>query len=262
VRTNSWTFILLTSSISRVLKEKKKLSAKIESLNRKVYKLQKQLSEVSDEASPTSTGAPSAASAAPPVHIPLVANLPAKASPRLVFETENISPATLASRTMPTVRSDRTPTKEKRQIQGVDHPHGKPRPIMRPADLQDSPLDIPTSRKRPAPADFDPVLPRDPQPVVATSPAQGLRKALNGIKSGFTPSRNSLSQSPLKKKSAPSLGISDITNSPRARSTISSTTASRGRSWLGKIRGESDRDSKSISQLFNPPPLERQAPFS
>ena len=120
---------------------------------------------------------------------------------------------------------------------------------MRPEVVSIPPVPV-IGKKRAAPDDFEAYLNLPAQAFTADgedieNKTPRVRKALNSLQPGFTPVRNQSGRptvpSPRRGTSSrTSPFISDLTNSPHqlAQMNLSSTKPSK-RSWLGKIRGNS-----------------------
>lgn len=103
--------------------------------------------------------------------------------------------------------------------------------------------------KRRAPDDFEDCDSVPPQPFTADSVPHGdgintprMRRALQSVRTGFTPTRHvrpapSRGSPPRRSTTGPS-AIADVTNSPRSK-------AGAKRGWLGKIKGGSGRATSS-----------------
>lgn len=251
-----------------MLKEKKKLTSKIEALSRKVQNLQSKLAIAKE-----SGQAPAEPAASPPpppsqpTIIPPVPQIPA-ILPRPRSTTISSTPTQrtpiMSQPAMPMAPSNRVvsgpsslprPKTPERRI----HPVFKARTPERhlPPTMPDSlPSTSSAGKKRRAPDDFEDGHSMPPQAFTAESlPSDGrenttprLRRALQSVHSGFTPVRH---QAPRPTISLPSPKravtggakpppfIADVTNSPRS---LSGQKGSK-RSWLGKIRGVSSQTS-------------------
>ncbi|KAF7975216.1 hypothetical protein HWV62_10300 [Athelia sp. TMB] len=251
--------------VFEMLKEKKKLTAKVDLLTRKVTSLQAKLVAASEAASSapkviekTISPPPMASARASSTR-----RVSSSQSMRLAEEVPPVPPVP----TMPTQppvgrsRSSRTAsgpaivprpkTPERRTSQPVvfkartPDKRATPKATSPPAVLPES---IPSSssigKKRARPDEFDDV----PVPVQALygdeereNATPRLRRALHSMQAhtGFTPVRTRALQgahSPSRKVATSSAGIADMTNSP----TRAGDSAKAGkRSWLGKIRGGS-----------------------
>ena len=264
---------------SRVLKEKKKLSTKVESLNRKVQNLQAKLAAA--KASSNSLPSPSDIGLSQRSPQP---NTDLASSPSLAATSQvpqNVSSAfsrprsaTASSAPHPTSSSSITPPSLKRKpseriVSGPSHiirpktpehsrtitPVFKARtPEHRVIPQADSMLSaVVIGKKRSAPDDFEacenmPVqaFTADGEDVENRTPR--VRRVLNSLQSGFTPQRHQNTRQtapmPSPRRTAPprsSPFISDMTNTPDVVPAIptSTTKQSNKRSWLGKIRGSS-----------------------
>ncbi|CDO73022.1 hypothetical protein BN946_scf185007.g76 [Trametes cinnabarina] len=291
-----------------MLKEKKKLTNKIDSLTRKVQNLQVKLTAASEQAAatPVATAVPSASVSGPPLRqapvftpSPVLAPAPVLSGslasssssrptsrPRVVTAPASHSPASSHNQAppMPTFRP-KTPESRLRMASGPSSisraktPESRipPMPVFKartperyrtstaPAQVQmqsQMPESMSSSSvvgvKRRAPDDFDDCDSLPPQPFTADSapglplPAQPttprLRKALQSMRSGFTPVRNHLSRagssSPTRRATTGSSAgaqvpptISDVTNSPRTSSHPENPKAAAAKKgWLGKLK--------------------------
>ena len=243
-----------------MLKEKKKLTTKVESLTRKVQNLQAKLAaaQASNTVQPESQPTPSAPS------LPLNSLTPQSTVPTSRPRSATVSSAspvyTPPIETLPTSTTrnpnrvvsgpsflPRPKTPEKRTVTPVFKARTPERQI-RPEIVQ---IPVPViGRKRAAPDDFGPYVNLPAQAFTADGEdienrTPQVRKVLNGLQSGFTPVRNQSSRPtvPSPRRGASSRTspfISDLTNSPHhlTQMNLSSAKPSK-RSWLGKIRGNS-----------------------
>ena len=251
---------LTYSAKLRMLKEKKKLTTKVESLTRKVQNLQAKLAAARTSSAaqppesqpaflsltspaPQSTTVPissrprsATVPSAPPLYPPPIETPTAttqKPSNRVVSGPSFLPrPKTPERRTVTPVFKIRTP---ERQMQPEIEPI-PPTPVI--------------GKKRAAPDDFGAYgnLPAqaftaDGEDIENKTPRE--RKVLNGLQSGFTPVRNQSSRpiAPSPRRGAPSRTspfISDLTNSPQHLAQMNPSSAKPSkRGWLGKIRGNS-----------------------
>ena len=249
-----------------MLKEKKKLTTKVESLTRKVQNLQTKLVaakasnavQLLPESQPTVPALPlsltsptqqstrprsATVSSAPPIYPPLVetpsTSTARNTSNRLVSAPSFLPrPKTPESRTIAPVFKARTPERQI-QLEAVPIP---PVPVI--------------GKKRAAPDDFEAYenLPAhaftaDGEDIENRTPR--VRRVLSSLQSGFTPTRNQNIRPtlaiPSPGRGAPSRMlplISDLTNSPHHLAPSSAKPSKR--SWLGKIRGNSQATDRPL----------------
>jgi len=269
-----------------MLKEKKKLTTKIESLNRKVQNLQAKLAAAKASGTVMAPPMPETRTTPPLVSAPIApvaqasSSISAFSRPRSA--TVASAPTALQSYTDMQMAPASIPRKapSNRVVSG---PSSLPRPKTpdRPktitpvfkartperrhyVDVDPMPSAVVIGKKRSAPDDFEAC---ENIPVQAFSPdAEGVenrtprvRRVLNSLQSGFTPVRNSRPTVPMPSpRRAPprtSPFISDMTNSPHFVPPMPTSTAkqSNKRSWLGKIRGTSQPSEKhsGMRSLFD-----------
>lgn len=235
-----------------LLKEKKKLAHKVETLTRKVQSLQMKLSSAQgssstpEEVNHVFSRLSPARGTMPPVP-PLLAQPASSILATPSGRTRTISgPSSLPRPKTPDFKAThfstaRMKTPEQR------NPFYQP-----PAEASSSVA----GKKRPVPEDFDDCGSVPPQGIVAErlvtfgeeNATPRVRRPYHNARTGFTPQRSgalasgSKQQSPVRRMTtgAPSAAISDVTNSPRGASRASSgVTKSLKSGWLGKIRGAS-----------------------
>ncbi|KAF8167355.1 hypothetical protein B0H34DRAFT_739969 [Crassisporium funariophilum] len=252
-----------------MLKEKKKLTTKVESLTRKVQNLQAKV--IAAKASSTTQPCPEPNIPTPPSSAPSV-------SPTLQTISAHASrprSATVAS--VPTVQPNpfETPsTLVTRQpfTRVVSGPSSLPRPKTPERTRAITPVFKARTPERRMMPEVDPLpsttvigkkraAPDDDFEAYENLPAQAftadgedvenrtprVRRVLNSLQSGFTPVRNQNGRSSVgmpspRRGGAPSRMspfISDSTNSPLHLNPVSSSAKQSKRSWLGKIRGTS-----------------------
>ncbi len=303
-----------------MLKEKKKLNSKIESLTRKVQNLQTKLNVATEAAKAVEH--PPAVASSPPAPAP-----PPKA--QAVFSPSVLAPApiiTSASSSRTTSRQ-RVVTAPAFQLEDAAPIQLPPMPAFRPKTPESSRMRImsgpsfssrpktpesqsripslpvfkartperhrvPTTTlsesssssssligvKRRAPDDFDDCGSVPPQTFTADSAPLGqaddtisaqpttprLRKALQTMRTGFTPVRHTTragSASPRRATTGTNMAaplphtIADVTNSPRSSARHEPAKAAARKGWLGKIRtGPSQPRAFSTRQpVFDPP---------
>ncbi|CAA7264831.1 unnamed protein product [Cyclocybe aegerita] len=268
--------------VLEMLKEKKKLSTKVESLTRKVQNLQAKLvaAKAASAAQPPSEGqVPLPSSTQPTTNMGQPS--PQTSRPRL---------ATYASHSPPAAPTETPLSARRLTSRNVSGPSSLPRPktpernrafAPAPAALAPVPVfraqtperhtavaeSMPMSsaivigKKRAAPDDFEVC---DNVPAQAFSPegedvenrTPRVRRMLSSLQSGFTPNRHHNRPTvpiPSPRRSIAPLS-SDMTNSPQKLPPMPpSSLKSSKRSWLGKIRGSSqvpDRPS-NMRSLFD-----------
>jgi hypothetical protein len=243
-----------------MLKEKKKLTTKVESLTRKVQNLQAKLAtaKASSAAQPSPQPTPSAPSLplTNPTPSVLISSRPRSAT---VPSAPPLYPPPIETRSTST-----TPNPSNRVVSGPSFlprpktperrtltPVFKARTPERQMQPEIAPIPpVPTiGRKRAAPDDFEAygILPAqaftaDGEDIENRTPRE--RKVLNSLQSGFTPVRHQsrpIAPSPRRGASSrTSPFISDLTNSPHHLAQMDPSSAKPSmRSWLGKIRGNS-----------------------
>ncbi|KAI0720081.1 hypothetical protein C8T65DRAFT_568380 [Cerioporus squamosus] len=304
-----------------MLKEKKKLNSKIDSLTRKVQNLQTKLN-VATEAAAKAAEQPLVIASSPPAPAP-----PPK--PQAVFSPSVLAPAPIitsasTSRTMsrqrvvtapafvledaapiqlPPMPAFRPKTPESSRMRMMSGPSYISRPKTPESQSRVPSLPVfkartperhrvPTTAlsesssssssligvKRRAPDDFDDCGSVPPQTFTVdsaplghadgTTPAQPttprLRKALQTMRTGFTPVRHTTragSASPRRATTGATMAaplphtIADVTNSPRSSARHEPAKAAAKKGWLGKIRtGPSQPRAFSTRQpVFDPP---------
>lgn len=237
----------------RMLKEKKKLMTKVESLTRKVQNLQTRLAAAKEPPSIPSVETLALPPSMPP--IPPVPPIPVheaktpvsrSVSNRVVSGPASLSRPKTPERRLaqPTVFKARTP--EKRA------PPTPTAPVVTIPPSSSSSSSV--GKKRARPDEFDAVsvpvqalYADEQQEREHTTPR--LRRALHSIHThtGFTPVRHGSGRtaqgvaSPGRRVTTGATGISDMTNSPRSMADQSAKAGKR--SWLGKIRGVSSQTS-------------------
>ncbi|KDR85735.1 hypothetical protein GALMADRAFT_218825 [Galerina marginata CBS 339.88] len=265
--------------VLEMLKEKKKLSAKVESLNRKVQNLQAKLA-----AAKASSGALSHPEQQITSQVSVPFTAPFTAQTQQIDQTPQSASATFSRPRSATVAATTTrpPTETPREASRkpssrvVSGPSSLPRPktpernrtitpVFRSrtperrlaTDVDPLPSAVVIGKKRAAPDDFEacenmPVQAFNADGEDVENKTPRVRRVLNSLQSGFTPVRHQSSRptaampSPRRNTVAsrsPPNFISDLTNSPYQNipSTLPSSSAkpSSKRSWLGKIRGSS-----------------------
>ena len=245
-----------------MLKEKKKLTIKVESLTRKVQNLQAKL-----EAARTSR--PPESQPTVPASLPLTSSTPQSTSissrPRSTtvpsapplypppIETPSSSTAQNPSNRVVSGPSflPRPKTPERRTVTPVFKAR-TPERQMNPEIASIPPATV-IGKKRAAPDDFGAYgnLPAqaftaDGEDIENKTPRE--RKELNSLQPGFTPVRNQSSRpmAPSPRRGVPSRNspfISDLTNSPHHLTQMNPSSAKPSkRGWLGKIRDNSHTD--------------------
>ena len=243
-----------------MLKEKKKLTTKVESLTRKVQNLQAKLAAAkASSAAQPSQPAPSLPLTSP---TPQSSSVPISSRPRsaTVPSTPPLYPPPIESPSTSTTQNPskrvvsgpsflpRPKTPERRAVTPVFKAR-TPERQMQPEISPIPPVPV-IGRKRAAPDDFEAYgnLPAqaftaDGEDIENKTPRE--RKVSNSLQPGFTPVRNQSSRpiAPSPRRGAPSRTspfISDLTNSPHHLTQMNPSSAKPSmRSWLGKIRGSS-----------------------
>jgi len=236
-----------------MLKENKKLHARVESLTRKVQNLQTKLASLKATAPSPSIG-PSQVSTE--VTGPPARRATTLSSPQIPNPTSRMT-STLSNRVVSGPSLPRPKTPERRIAQTPVFKARTPEKILKPtAELLASTTMI--GKKRRAPDDFESCETLPPQAFTADSTpgaeienrSPRVRRVLSRFQSGFTPLRHQLNRpnipapSPKRSDKATShfpLVISDLTNNPRDLLLPNATQAAKPtkQSWLGKIRGVS-----------------------
>lgn len=261
-----------------MLKEKKKLTTKVESLNRKVQNLQAKLAAAKASNTAVAPPMPEIPAISPQVSAPIVPVAPQSSSSISAFSrprsvTVASAPTALQSYTdmQMTPASISGKGSSKRVVSGPSSLL-RPRTPERPktitpvfkartperqhyVDVDPMPSAVVIGKKRSAPDDFEacenmPVQAFTPDAEDVENRTPRVRRVLNSLQSGFTPVRNSRPTAPMPSpRRAPprtSPFISDMTNSPHFVPPMPTSTAkqSNKRSWLGKIRGTSQPSEK------------------
>ena len=267
----------------RLLKEKKKFTSKIESLTRKLHALQSKV-----EASapvPVVEAGPSAPALRPAKSSPAMAPRPSAPKLERLTQPPPSLPTPTYTPTTPNSRSriasgpsvlPRPKTPESRSLQPpvfrartpeakrtpVQLPPVPPIPAMPIASSSSMPSMATTStagKKRRAPDDFDDGEGLPPQGFTADcvpvhQPATPrARRALQAVRTGFTPVRNHVAQLSPRRATAASFPppiIADVTNSPRGKGAAQEAAAAK-RGWLGKIRSGSGARAVSSRPIFD-----------
>jgi myosin protein heavy chain len=244
-----------------MLKEKKKLLTKVESLNRKVQNLQAKLaaakaSNVVQQSTPKIHESP-VASSSNTNRISASAAVP-ESRPRAVTVAQipSLQPQVPPTRTMSTRVPAQRIASGPSSLPRPKTPERNRTPVFKARTPERLEVDlIPEStligKKRAAPDDFEGV---ENTPAHAFS-ADGkdaenrtprVRRVLSSLQSSFTPNRNSnRPPAPLPSPKRPDLPLGtahmyDMTNSPFSVPPIETSSAKPSkRSWLGKIRGAS-----------------------
>ncbi|EAU92541.2 hypothetical protein CC1G_06552 [Coprinopsis cinerea okayama7 len=242
-----------------MLRENKKLTAKVENLTRKVTSLQNKLASLKEQRRQGDVR-PSAPSA--PVQVESQPEPTFQRPPSLATSisqpTFTAPPVASSSKPVPraTSFSSRPKTPEKSLPPA-------PMPVFRNRTPEQLPYIAPdpssvVGKKRRAPDDFEVCESVPPQVFTAESlPGEKtenrtprVRRVLSSLQTGFTPNRSSARPvasmpSPDKQANVPAAFISDVTNSPLVIPPLHSglQSAKSKRSWLGKIRGASSSTS-------------------
>ena len=237
-------FCAQTYTTRRLHKEKKKLTAKVETLSRKVQTLQTKLAALRDSATNQDPAQPTSSTSkqSPSLKQPFVgaatqytkSSPPASAVPSGSPRSRTMSgPSTIVSHTTP----------EGRRAPSVFHPKTPELAKTTAPELQDAlPTAVVAGKKRAAPDHGDEAVPAQGftsegvlvrEPNTATTPRR--RKS---PRTGFTPVRNTTARplttlvepEPAAPQPATPLVISDVTNSPRGQPPADTKVK---RSWLG-----------------------------
>jgi hypothetical protein len=250
-----------------MLKEKKKLTTKVESLTRKVQNLQAKLAAA--KASSAAQPFPESQPTLPAPFLPLTSSTPQSTSVPISSRPRSATVPSAPPLYPPPIETPSTSTTQTPSKRVVSGPSFLPRPKtperrtvtpvfkartperrMQPEMATIPPVPV-IGRKRAAPDDFEAYgnLPAqaftaDGEDIENKTPQE--RKVLpNSLQSGFTPVRNQSSRpiAPSPRRGAPSRTspfISDLTNSPHHVAQMNPSSAKPSmRSWLGKIRGNS-----------------------
>ncbi|KAI0828888.1 hypothetical protein BC628DRAFT_1315713 [Trametes gibbosa] len=302
-----------------MIKEKKKLTSKVDSLTRKMQNLQTKLTAATEavaKAAEASAPTPAVVSAPVAKKAPTFSTSPVLAPartfssslasssnsrpfsrPRVVTAPANHTPTSQHQPPMPAFRP-KTPESRSRMMSGpsslsrpktpesripsmpIFSAHTPERQRAPSAPNQSRPMVASSSSssvvgvKRRAPDDFDDGESLPPQPFTADSAPDSqttpqpttprLRRALQNMRTGFTPVRHQMaragSTSPSRRATTGSglaapmpHTISDVTNSPRARSHADGGKAAAKKGWLGKIKSIPSQQPRP--QLASRPPL-------
>ncbi|CCM03743.1 uncharacterized protein FIBRA_05889 [Fibroporia radiculosa] len=252
-----------------MLKEKKKLTSKVESLTRKVHNLQGKLAATGE----SNATVPETGASATPHHdtsdantsrvdalsnlktrmpsgsVPAALSIPAP----LPNVSKTQSRVVSGSAVLPRPKTPERRTTHQTVFRARTPEHSRASSSTAPIPAMPVAVALPSSsslgKKRRAPDDFEDCESVPPQgftidsvPSVETTTPRA-RRTLHAIRTGFTPVRSYASNqeasqlSPTRTtKGAPlDSTIADVTNSPRAASRTDSTKATK-RGWLGKIR--------------------------
>ena len=313
-----WATVQANHYAFSMLKDKKKLNNKIDSLNRKVQILQTKLNVADEAAAKAPSPPPALPPKAPVVFSPsptfTLAPAPIIPGPSSAFTSRptpssrqrivtapasRSSPENAAPPPMPTYRP-KTPDSRSRMMSGPSSSSRPKTPESRSSHMPvfkartperhraptTTSAEAPNSSsligvKRRAPDDFDDCGTVPPQTFTADSAPSGLaaggltqaqpttprlRKALQNMKSGFTPIRHTTSRtgsaSPRRATTGGSVPaplphtISDVTNSPRAASHSETGKAVAKKGWLGKIKATPSSQPRGLTSrppVFGPP---------
>ncbi|KZT30973.1 hypothetical protein NEOLEDRAFT_1083593 [Neolentinus lepideus HHB14362 ss-1] len=229
-----------------LLKEKKKLSTKVETLTRKVQTLQAKLSAAKGASSTPEVSKPAFSRPSPAVVIvPPVPSLAMHIANASVLGTPSGRGRTISGPS--SIPQPKTPESKGRPFSRAKTPERKYQPASETASSF-------AGKKRPVPEDFDNCESVPPQGIVAErlvtfgeeNMTPRLRRPFQTARTGFTPQRTMVSRTTPKQPSprrmttgAAAPVISDVTNSPRARVSSVAPMKSSKSGWLGKIRGAS-----------------------
>lgn len=257
-----------------MLKEKKRLLTKVESLNRKVQNLQAKL-----VAAKASTPVQQQETIPKPQEFPVASGSNADRTPTSMVTPESRPRAATIGQT-PLASQQRSPSRtgtrnlNQRVASGPSSlpkpktPERNRRPVFKARTPDRPEVDlIPENtiigKKRPAPDDFEGVenipahaFSADGRDTENRTPR--VRKVLSTLQSSFTPNRNSNRPPvPLPSPKRPGLPLasahrSDMTTSPFALPQVTMSSAKPlKRSWLGKIRGASQAVDRPLSNGLN-----------
>lgn len=244
-----------------MLKDKKKLTTKVDSLTRKVATLQAKLAaakEVPRDTNPRMVVSPPAQSSSSNYVSPLAASTIFPSPPTYTHDRVGQRSQAISNRVVSGPASLARPkTPERRPappaVFKARTPERRAPPVSVPAVVADITPVSSVGKKRARPDDFDagtvPVQALYAEEPERENTTPRLRRALQSVQAhtGFTPARHSAprnaqgTSSPARRATLGAAGMSDVTNSPRAMG--SQTTKSSKRSWLGKIRGGSSQTS-------------------
>ena len=251
-----------------MLKEKKKLTTKVESLTRKVQNIQAKLAatKASNGVQPLPESQPTPPAPALPSPVPQSASV-SISRPRsaTVSSAPPIYPPPARNPSNRVVSGPsflpRPKTPDRKNVTPVFKARTPERQIQPEVPIPPVPM---IGKKRAAPDDFEayenlPAHAFTPDGEDIENRTPRVRRVLNSLQSGFTPVRNQNSRPtvamPSPRRGAPSRTspyISDLTNSPHhfAQMNPSSAKPSK-RSWLGKIRGSSQATPLGMRPLFD-----------
>ncbi|KAF9531931.1 hypothetical protein CPB83DRAFT_785717 [Crepidotus variabilis] len=249
--------------VLEMLKEKKKLSTKVESLNRKVQNLQAKLNAAKATAAPIPS-APVTASIVPAADTPpsTASSSRPRAATISIASRSSVPPSPVEP---PPSLSRRPPSRAVSSSSSLSRPKTPersraPAPVFKartpeqlpPPPREPLPTEVIIGRKRSAPDDFEggeniPTQAFLPDGKDAESRTPRVRRVLSSLQSGFTPNRNqnrpTIPMPSPRRPSPPASNnhISEKTNSPFSLPPMPNSSAkpSSKRSWLGKIRGSS-----------------------
>jgi hypothetical protein len=235
-------FCAQTCTIRRLLKENKKLTAKVETLSRKVQTLQTKLAVLRDSATNQDPAQPASSTSKQSLSLKQPATQYTKSSPPASAVPSGSRSRSRASTSgTSTLVSRKTP--EGRPAPSVFRPMTPELAKTIPSELQDAlPTAVVAGKKRAAPDHGDEAVPAQGftsegvlvrEPNAATTPRR--RKS---PRTGFTPVRNTTARplttvvdpEPAAPQPPTPLVISDVTNSPRGQPPADTKVK---RSWLG-----------------------------
>ncbi|THH31942.1 hypothetical protein EUX98_g2243 [Antrodiella citrinella] len=261
--------------VIELLKEKKKLTAKVDSLTKKITALQAKMSASSTPTNGTPLQSQRPTTITPPAiplmapvasssHAPPTFHTPSTPNSRRLASGSSLSrPKTPEARVPPPpVFKARTPESKRASARPQPQRQQPPPP---PPQIITTSASSSLNKKRRAPDDFEDcesLLPQgftvdslpspDMENMQSTTPR--VRRALQAVRSGFTPVRAHSAQqptptvltSPARRATTGASLIADVTNSPRGASMGAEAKASK-RGWLGKIRGGPANAPRSVS---------------
>jgi hypothetical protein len=245
--------------ILRLLKEKKKLLAKIDVLTRKVQSLQKKLQDQPSAPEPThaESSVPKPSSPNPMLERPI----PSTSKTALATHTSTSKAASSSgsathvphmsepssSRASPSPLDKPASSTSALRARTPEHPAEKPSSA---APIAQTSEDLPsTSKKRRLPDDFDQLVVPAQTFTAESLPTSGvenhaprIRRNTHGLQAGFTPVRHTTGRSTTKPASPTRRPLASAAPAPphpnvAAQSGSTAEAGPKKRTWLGKIRG-------------------------
>ncbi|CAL1694495.1 unnamed protein product [Somion occarium] len=250
-----------------LIKEKKKLNNKIDSLGRKVANLQAKLAaatEINPLAPVPAKNQPQAltsTSRAPAIVAPQAYPTPSSSRSRTLSGPSVLARPKTPEHRVPPPPVFRARTPESKRLPSIPPSSNSPPPSMPMSSSSSSMMSA--GKKRRAPDDFEDGEGLPPQVFTSDSvPSQDpdaftprIRRALHSVRTGFTPIRNSATRphpnqlSPRRATTGAPI-IADVTNSPRGhKHGDPADKAMKRGGWLGKMRGgQAPRSATMLSQ--------------